>query len=88
MRSKGAAYAELDPTAVVLDMVMPDIDGFELMQRLIDQGHSSRVVLITGFSTRYAEMAARLGADHGLTDVITLSKPVHTTDLRAALDIS
>ncbi len=82
------AYAELDPTVVVLDMVMPDVDGFELMQWLIDQGYTSKVVLITGFSTRYAEMAAKLGADHGLTEVITLSKPVRTADLRDALDIS
>ncbi len=82
------AYAEFDPTVVVLDMGMPGTDGFELMQWLMAQGYSSRVVLITGFGTRYAEMARTQGAEGGLTDVITLSKPMRTADLRAALEIS
>ncbi len=81
------AYAEVDPTVVVLDMVMPDVDGFEIMQWLMDQGYSSRVVLITGFGTRYAEMAKTLAAERGLTDVITLPKPVRLADLHRALDI-
>ncbi len=82
------AYAEIDPTVVVLNMVMPEIDGFELMQWLMEQGYSSRVVLVTGFSARSAEMARTLAAEHGLTDVITLSKPMRSADLRAALDLS
>lgn len=82
------AYAEFDPTVVVLDMVMPDTDGFELMQWLVEQGYSSRVVLITGFNTRYAEMAETLGTDRGLKDVITLAKPVRLADLRTALQVN
>lgn len=82
------AYAEIDPTVIVLNMVMPEIDGFELMQWLMEQGYSSRVVLVTGFSARSAEMARTLAAEHGLTDVITLSKPMRSADLRAALDLS
>lgn len=81
------AYAELDPTVVVLDMVMPDVDGFEIMQWLVQQGYRARVVLITGFGTRYAEMAKTLAAERGLTDVITLPKPVQLAELRRALDI-
>lgn len=82
------AYAALDPTVVVLDMVTPEIDGFALMQWLMAQGYSSRVVLVSGFGTRSAEMARTQGAEGGLTDVITLSKPMRTADLRAALEIS
>ena len=81
------AYAELDPTVVVLDMVMPETDGFELMQWLVEQGYSSTVVLITGFNSRYTKMAKTLGGDRGLSDVITLPKPVHLADLRSALGI-
>lgn len=81
------AYAELDPTVVILDMVMPETDGFELMQWLVEQGYGARVVLVTGFSTRYAKMAETLGIDRGLSEVITLAKPVRLATLRQALDI-
>lgn len=82
------AYHDLDPTVVLLDMVMPETDGFELMQWLMDQGYTSKVVLITGFNARYAEMALTLGTDRGLPDVISLPKPVPLADLRAALGIT
>lgn len=82
------AYHDLDPTVVLLDMVMPETDGFELMQWLMDQGYTSKVVLITGFNARYAEMALTLGTDRGLPDVTSLPKPVPLADLRAALGIT
>ncbi len=82
------AYNELDPTVVLLDMVMPETDGFDLMRWLMEQGYTSKLVLITGYSPRYAEMAKTLGSDRGLADVINLQKPVRLARLRAALGIN
>lgn len=80
-------YAEHHPDAIILDIVMPEPDGFELMQWLTGAGYKDKVVLVTGFNPRYAEMAETLGTDHGLTDVVTLAKPVRLADLRNALGI-
>ncbi len=82
------AYHDLDPTIILLDMVMPETDGFELMQWLMEQGYTAKVVLITGFNARYAEMALTLGIDRGLSDVTSLPKPVPLTEFRAALGIA
>ncbi len=39
------------PDAVVLDVMLPDLDGFAVLQRLRDQGHSVPVVFLTARNT-------------------------------------
>jgi CheY-like chemotaxis protein len=78
-------YAEFAPTHIVLDVMMPDIDGIEIMQWLADQGSTARVVVTTGYNPQYAKMAGLVGAGRGLQAVKILTKPVRLADLRAAL---
>jgi CheY-like chemotaxis protein len=78
-------YAEFAPTHIVLDVVMPEIDGIEIMQWLADQRSTARVVITTGYNPQYAKMAGLVGADRGLQAVKILTKPVRLADLRAAL---
>ena len=78
-------YAEFAPTHIVLDVVMPEIDGIEIMQWLATEGSTARVVITTGYNPQYAKMAGLVGADRGLQAVTTLTKPVRLADLRAAL---
>lgn len=40
-----AAAAELDPDIVLVDVNLPDIDGFEVVERLADGSGAPRVVL-------------------------------------------
>jgi CheY-like chemotaxis protein len=40
-----AAAVELDPDLVLVDVTLPDIDGFEVVKRLADGGRSPPVVL-------------------------------------------
>jgi DNA-binding NarL/FixJ family response regulator len=40
-----AAVAEHDPDIVLVDVNLPDIDGFEVVQRVADGGRSPPVVL-------------------------------------------
>jgi CheY-like chemotaxis protein len=78
-------YAEFSPTHIVLDVVMPELDGIEIMQWLAAQGSTAKVVVTTGYNPQYAKMAGLVGADRGLQAVKTLTKPVRLADLRAAL---
>jgi two-component system OmpR family response regulator len=39
------------PDAVVLDVMLPDLDGFAVLQRLRDQGHKVPVVFLTARNT-------------------------------------
>lgn len=79
-------YESFDPTLIVMDMIMPEMDGFELMQWLISRDCKARVLVVTGYNPHYAEMAETIGTDAGKLDVQTLTKPIGLMDLRAALD--
>ncbi len=78
-------HEAFDPTTIVLDVVMPETDGIELVKWLADQQFQGKLVIVTGFTPRYAEMATTLSLVKGMTSVTTLYKPVDLEKLRAAL---
>ena len=64
---------------------MPGVDGLALMHWLVDQKCTAKVIVITGYNPSYAEMARTIGNSGPLKSVLTLSKPIAITELRAAL---
>ncbi|MEM9166575.1 MAG: sigma-54 dependent transcriptional regulator, partial [Planctomycetota bacterium] len=67
--------------AVVTDVVMPDLDGMELLRRVRDAKLPAAVVMLTGYgSIESAVEAVRLGAADYLT------KPVVEAELRLAIE--
>ena len=89
LASDGAAfktlYESFQPETVVVDLIMPDIDGMELIQWLAEVDSRARVIVITGYSPEYASLAKMLGEGKGLNAVKALTKPIKAGDLRAAL---
>jgi CheY-like chemotaxis protein len=79
------AYKKNRPDIVVLDMVMPGVDGVELIGWLAQQNCTARIIIVTGFNPRYVELAEDLGGAKGLPHITSLTKPVKLADLRAAL---
>lgn len=62
-RSALAAIAELRPDVVLLDVQLPDIDGFEVIDRVDSRGDGPIVVLIsTREAADYGVRVARSGA--------------------------
>ncbi|MDF1721383.1 MAG: response regulator [Minwuia sp.] len=78
-------FARCIPEIVVLDIVMPNIDGLELVTWLTGEGYKGRLVLVTGFNPNYARAARTLADLKGIASVSVLQKPVALADLRAAL---
>jgi CheY-like chemotaxis protein len=80
-----AAYRRKRPDVVVIDMVMPDIDGNELVLWLVEQQCAADIIIITGYHPDYAVNARLLAEFKGLRSVATLSKPVTVARLRETL---
>ncbi len=78
-------YADFDPTAVVIDPIMPDIEGIELVQWVANHDAPAHLIVVTGCSPEYARLAKMLGEARGLPSVATLIKPVKVARLRGAL---
>ena len=77
-------YVTFEPTVIVLDIVMPEVDGIELLTWLRTANCRARILLISGFDPRYAEWAVRLGGEGG-PPVRRLKKPISVADLKVAL---
>jgi CheY-like chemotaxis protein len=79
------AYDSFKPTTIILDMIMPGMDGNELVLWLAQKECSARLIIITGYAPDYATHAKVLAEYKGLRPVITLHKPIEISRLRAVL---
>lgn len=78
-------FKKFPPSAIILDLAMPGIDGIELLRWLADQHSPARIVIVSGFDRRVLEAARHLGEASGLNIVDTLSKPIRLAAMREAL---
>jgi len=78
-------YRTFAPTAIILDLVMPETDGVELLRFLADDRCSAQVLVASGVDPRVLATAKRLGDAHGLQMSGVLEKPIMIPDLEALL---
>jgi DNA-binding response OmpR family regulator len=77
-------YRELRPSAVAVDLGMPQVDGVELLRFLAEENCTAPVIIISGFDRRVLDSSMRLGEGLGLNMVGPLEKPVR---LQEVLDL-
>lgn len=79
------AYASFRPHVVTLDLVMPKVDGIEMMRYLARQDCTVPIVLISGLDRQAREAARRLGQAWGLDVVAAIAKPIDVPGLKEIL---
>lgn len=71
---------------VVIDLLMPQLDGIELIRFLSDTGCESSIILISGFDTQVLYSAVELAKAQGLDVIGSLTKPLRMRQLEELLD--
>jgi EAL domain-containing protein (putative c-di-GMP-specific phosphodiesterase class I)/CheY-like chemotaxis protein len=74
-----------DTAVILLDLVMPGMDGIEVLRLLGEQKCKARIVLMSGMDKRVIETAKKLARTLGLAVVGTLQKPFGIEELQATL---
>ena len=79
------AVADWDPTHVAIDLVMPEMDGVEVLVHLAAMHCGAKIIITSGLGTRVLDAAGRSADEHGLAIAGVLSKPFSAKALRALL---
>lgn len=70
---------------LVLDLMMPDMDGIELVRKLSEINFSKPIILLSGLDLKILEMAKKTAIGYGFNDVQIIKKPVTQEKLLVAL---
>jgi EAL domain-containing protein (putative c-di-GMP-specific phosphodiesterase class I) len=73
------------PSHVALDLVMPAMDGVQVLAHLAERGCRARIVITSGVGSRVLGAAGRAGTEHGLDIAGVLAKPFSPAALRDLL---
>lgn len=73
------------PTHIALDLIMPEMDGVQVMAELAQRSCRARIIITSGVGGRILEAARRSAEEHGLDIVGILAKPFSPSRLRDLL---
>lgn len=75
----------LQPDCLIIDIMMPEEDGYEALKEVAAFDARIAVLLVTGYGESWLRMGVTLGRAHGLGLVQAAAKPVRADDVRAFL---
>lgn len=78
-------FEKFNPAVVVLDIVMPDVDGIEMALWLKSRDYRGRVLFVTGYNPHFATWAKQLNEFGNFADVESMTKPISAEELMSFL---
>lgn len=73
------------PSHIAVDLLMPDMDGVEVLRSLAERGCTAYIMVMSGLGQRVLDAARRTGEERGLSIIGVLPKPFSVTLLREML---
>jgi CheY-like chemotaxis protein len=78
-------FVDFRPDIVILDMIMPEKDGIDVLNEILLTGIPARIVLTSGFSNAYLRLAEGVAKFHDSDQVSVLKKPFRREELITVL---
>ena len=78
-------YTATQPSVIVMDIVIPEMDGIELIDWLAEINCTVPIILMSGYNAFYLEMAEKLGNRKSCNIIGTLIKPFTSEELEPFL---
>ena len=79
-------YTDFQPDVIVLDVIMPDMDGIEVLQYLREQYCRSHIIILSGSDGLSRRILDKMGNSLGFTIVANMTKPFRVPALRALFE--
>jgi DNA-binding NtrC family response regulator len=79
------AFMAFKPDVVMLDMIMPEKDGIDVLNEILLTGIPVKVILTSGFSDSYLRLAEAVAKFHDNEHVSILRKPFRRDELLTLL---
>jgi len=77
-------WKERKPDAVVMDIIMPEIDANELIEWVIENDKTVPIILNSGYGEMYLPSVKVLASARGANIIDTLTKPINFERLETA----
>lgn len=81
-------YKTKHPAIIIMDIVMPEQDGNEIIQWLNSEGCTAPLIIISGYGQEYIDMTRVHAQGRGMTVAGTLAKPFSMTEMNVILNNS
>ena len=80
-----AAYDSFRPSAILFDLMMPQVDGVALLGELAERQCTAQLMIMSGYHPELLNSGQRLGSNYALDMRGTLHKPFGVAELKDAL---
>jgi CheY-like chemotaxis protein len=74
-------FTAFQPDILMLDLMMPDVDGIDVLNRVLAAGTGARLVVMSGYGKSYLQLGKAVALFHEHPDITTLAKPFRRADL-------
>ena len=78
-------FIDFAPDVVLLDMIMPEKDGVDLLDEMLLTGHPTKFIIMSGYGDAYLRLAQGVAQFHGAQPPAVLHKPFRRQDLEVLL---
>lgn len=79
---------DFNPTHVAIDLILPGMDGVEVLRRLASTEFKAAIILISGMGQKVLESAQATAAERGLNVLGVVPKPFRPAELRRLLRVT